>query len=95
MTRRNLLRVFGLALVTTGVAGCDTFRPWHRQAEDDKAASSGVDDVTKPGSVRSDASKFSSVDSDSSDSKPFFSNSRRWSGLSSEARDIERNLGIN
>ena len=93
MTRRKILRVLSLGVVTAALTGCDTLAPWHRQKDDDQAP--GGDDPTKPGSVRSDTSKISAVDSDSSNPKPFFSNSRRWSGLSSEARDIERDLGVN
>jgi hypothetical protein len=94
MTRRSICRVLCVGAVMAGMTGCDTLRPW-RRADDDRGRSSDSDDISKPGEVRSDSSKISAVDSDSNNPKPFFSNSRRWSGMSSEARDIERDLGVN
>lgn len=104
MTRRTtgatgsasaLCRMLCLAAVVAGTTGCDTLRSWLRPGDDDRGRSSDADDVSKPKWVESDPSKIPAVDSDSSNPKPFFSNSRRWSGLSSEARDIERDLGVN
>ena len=95
MTRRSICRVLCVGAVMAGMTGCDTLRPWRRPDDDDRGRSSDSDDVSKPGEVRSDSSKISAVDSDSDNHKPFFSNSRRWSGLSSEARQIESDLGVN
>ena len=95
MTRRSICRVLCLSAVMAGITGCDTHRSWLRPNDDDRGKSSDPDDITKPGQIRSDTSKIMGVDSDANDPKPFFSNSRRWSGLSSEARDIERDLGVN
>jgi hypothetical protein len=78
-----------------GMTGCDTLRAWHRAPDDDGVPSSRSDDPYKPTAVQSDTSKILGVNSDSNNQSPFFSNSRRWSGLSSEARDIERDLGVN
>jgi len=95
MTRRSICRVLCAGAVMAGMTGCDTLRSWLRPDDDDRGRASDSDDISKPGEVRSDSSKISAVDSDANNSKPFFSNSRRWSGLSSEARDIERDLGVN
>jgi hypothetical protein len=90
-----LLRVLCLGAVVTGMTGCDTLKSWHRNNDDDGVPSSKSDDPYKPTAVQMDTSKISGVNSDSNNPTPFFSNSRRWSGLSSEARDIERDLGVN
>jgi hypothetical protein len=104
MTRRSLggtgsasalYRALCLGMVIAGMTGCDSLRPWHRKDDDDGVPSSKSDDPYKPTAVQSDTSKVIGVSSDSSNQTPFFSNSRRWSGLSSEARDIERDLGVN
>jgi hypothetical protein len=49
----------------------------------------------KPKAVESDTNKLMSVDSDSSNPKPFFKSDRRSGAWSSEAREIERDLGVN
>jgi hypothetical protein len=92
-----LCRALCLGAVITGMTGCDTLRPWHRGGDDDAARSSDPDDPYKPTAVSTDTSKILGVSSssDSNSQKPFFSNSQRWSGLSSQARDIERDLGVN
>jgi hypothetical protein len=104
MTRRStagtggagaLWRTLCLGVVMAGVTGCDTLKPWHRNKDDDDVPSSRSDDPYKPTSVQTDTSKVLGVNSDSNNQTPFFSNSRRWSGLSSEAREIERDLGVN
>jgi hypothetical protein len=90
-----LLRVLCLGVVVTGMTGCETLKSWHRNDDDDGVPSSKSDDPYKPKAVEMDSSKIMGVNSDSNNQTPFFSNSRRWSGLSSEARDIERDLGVN
>ena len=105
MTRRStagtgaagalLLRVLCLGAVVTGMTGCETLKSWHRSNDDDGVPSSKSDDPYKPEAVQMDTSKVMGVSSDSNNQTPFFSNSRRWSGLSSEAREIERDLGVN
>jgi hypothetical protein len=90
-------RVLCLATVIAGMTGCDTLKSWHRNNDDDGVPSSRSDDPYKPSAVQMDTSKIMGVTSDSNDSnnqKSFFSNTRRWSGFSSEARDIERDLGV-
>ncbi len=90
-----LCRTICLGAAFAGFAGCDTLRPWHRTADDDPARASDPDDPSKPKAVDSDASKIFGVDSDSnSRPKSFFSNSQRRSGLSSQSRDIEKDLGV-
>lgn len=69
------------------LAGCDTTKPWFRR-HDDEATTSKKD-------FNVDTTKIPSVDSDSKDSQPFFKNNRLQGGWSSEARSIERDLGVN
>ena len=106
MTRRNLggtgsasalCRTLCLSALFAAFTGCDTLRPWHRTADDDPTRASDPDDPYKPKAVDSDTSKIWGVSSDSNSNSPpksFFSNSQRWSGLSSQSRDIERDLGV-
>ncbi len=91
----HLFRVLCLGAVVTGMTGCESLKAWHRNSDDDGVPSSKSDDPYKPTAVQMDANKVMGVNSDSNNQTPFFSNSRRWSGLSSEARDIERDLGVN
>jgi len=69
------------------LAGCETHHPWLRHKDDDTASS-------EKGSS-SDTSKIQAVDSDAKNPQPFFKNDRLLGGWSSEARAIERNLGVN
>jgi hypothetical protein len=103
MTRRStagtgwagvLCRVLFSGAVMAGITGCDTLKSWQRNKDDDGVPSSKSDDPYKPTAVSTDTSKIMGVNSDSNNQTPFFSNSRRWSGLSSESRDIERDLGV-
>jgi len=82
-----------LGLATTalclGLLGCETHRSLLRpKGEDAKSDSSGAK------KVESDTSKIPSVDSDSKDPQPFFKNNRKSGGWSSEAREIERDMGV-
>jgi hypothetical protein len=71
----------GLALT-----GCETHKPWYRRHDDEATTSKKDFDL--------DTTKIPSVDSDSKNSQPFFKNSRLQGGWSSEARSIERDLGV-
>jgi hypothetical protein len=71
--------------------GCETHRSWLRPQDDDDLKGRASDAKA----VDSDTSKIPSVDSDEKKPRPFFENSRRSGGWSSEARDIERDLGVN
>ena len=95
MTRRSMCRVLCLSAVMAGMTGCETLRSWLRPDDDDRGRASDADDVTKPKAVESDTSKILSVDSDSSNPKPFFKSDRRSGAWSSEAREIEKDLGVN
>jgi hypothetical protein len=72
-------------------AGCEPHRSWLRPKddEDSQVRSSGIN------AVDSDATKMLGVDSDEKKAEPFFKNNRRSGAWSSEARDIERDLGVN
>ena len=72
-------------------AGCETHRSWLRPKDDEdyQVRSSGIK------AVDSDASKILGVDSDEKKSEPFFKNNRRSGAWSSEARSIEKDLGVN
>jgi hypothetical protein len=78
-------------LVATGLAvpltGCETLRSGRRSNDSDDATTWKKDPAT-------DTSKIPSVDSDSNNPRPFFKNDRRSGGWSSEAREIERDLGV-
>jgi hypothetical protein len=95
MTRRSMCRVLCLGAVMAGVTGCETLRSRLRPDDDDRARAATADDVTKPKAVVSDTSKIMSVDSDADNPKPFFKSDRKSGGWSSEARDIEKDLGVN
>jgi hypothetical protein len=71
-----------------GLAGCETHKPWLRH-NDDATTSKQDFDV--------DTTKIPRVDSDShsKDSQPFFKSDRLQGGWSSEARAIEKDLGVN
>jgi hypothetical protein len=79
-----------------GMTGCETLRSRLWPDDDDKKKRAfDADDVTKPKTVESDTSKILSPDSDSSSPKPFFKTDRRSGAWSSEAREIEKDLGVN
>ncbi|HKI16448.1 MAG TPA: hypothetical protein VKA15_01130 [Isosphaeraceae bacterium] len=65
------------------LAGCEPHQSWLRQKDDDAASSD------------KDTSKIPAVDSDSKNPQPFFKSNRLLGGWSSEARSIERDLGVN
>jgi hypothetical protein len=64
------------------LAGCETHHPWLRHKDDDMASS------------EKDTSKIPAVDSDTKNPQPFFKNDRLLGGWSSEARAIEKDLGV-
>jgi hypothetical protein len=84
-------RLQGTALVSLGLvlplAGCESHRSWLRPGDHG-------DTTTATKDPYSDTSKIPSVDSDSHAFQPFFKNDRRSGGWSSEARDIEKDLGV-
>ena len=73
-----------LALSTTG---CETLRPSAR-----KQADAPKDDAVE--AVGGSADKIPAIDADGRNPAPFFKNNRLSGGLSDEARDIERSLGV-
>ncbi|HZW31994.1 MAG TPA: hypothetical protein VFF52_14885 [Isosphaeraceae bacterium] len=84
--RKLILSVF--CLVATG---CEPHGSWLRPKDDEDRPSRTSDQKA----VESDAAKMLSVDSDDKKSEPFFKNTRRSGGWSSEARAIESDLGVN
>jgi hypothetical protein len=83
------LRGFGLFLgaICLASTGCETHRSWLRPKDEDELPPrrTGID---------SDTSKILGVDSDDKATPTsFFKTNRRTGGWSSEAQDIERNLG--
>jgi hypothetical protein len=91
MIRRFPWRRLALSALCWISLGCEPHHSWLRH-HDDEALSGRVGDVK---AVDSDATKVLGVDSDGKDAKPFFSGDRRSGGLSSEARAVERDLGVN
>jgi hypothetical protein len=97
MTYRLLCRGLVSATLVIGSMGCETTRSFLHHDKDDDAASKkdkDGDDDAKPKSVSSDASKMRSVDSDDKNPQPFFKSNRSSLGWSSEAREIEADLGV-
>jgi hypothetical protein len=96
MMRRFICLGVAISSLVFGPVGCDTHRCFLRSKDDadEVAKKRDQDDATKVGAVESDPSKIMSVDSDSKDPKPFFNSGRRSGGWSSEAREIEKNLGV-
>jgi hypothetical protein len=91
MTRRILCRGLVSTSIVLGSMGCETTRSFlHRDKDGDVAS----DDPTKPVGVSSETSRIRSVDSDDKNSQPFFKSNRSSLGWSSEAREIERDLGV-
>jgi len=84
--RRFSRRALIWSVIGVSLAGCDTHRPWLRQ--DDQETTAKKD-------FNVDTTKIPSVDSDAKDPQPFFKNNRLKGGWSSEARAIERDLGVN
>ncbi len=76
-----------LCLVSTG---CEPHDSWRRRNEDDDLPRRGSDVKA----VDSDTSKILGVDSDEKSTKPFFKSDRTSGGWSSEAREIEKDLGV-
>jgi hypothetical protein len=95
MTRRSMCRVLYVSAVMAGMTGCETLRSRLRPADDDRGRASDSDELTRPKAVESDASKIMGVDSDANNPKPFFKSDRRSGAWSSEAREIEKDLGVN
>ncbi len=94
MTRRSICKGLVLGTLITGSTGCETLHSWLRHNDEDAAKKSDSDDPTKPKAVESDTSKIIGVDSTKDDPKPFFKGDRRSGGWSSEAREIEKDLGV-
>jgi hypothetical protein len=97
MTRQILCRGLVSATLVIGSMGCETTRSFLHHDKDDDAASKqdkDSDDDAKPKSVSSEASKIRSVDSDDKNPQPFFKSNRSSLGWSSEAREIEADLGV-
>jgi hypothetical protein len=90
MMRRHICRGLVVGVLLTLSMGCDTLHSFLRG----KNSEDGKDDSSKPKAVVTDTSKILDVDSDSKNSQPFFKNNRPSGGWSSEAREIERSLGV-
>jgi hypothetical protein len=88
MIRRIPWRRLVLGAVCLVSLGCEPHHSWLRHNDDDE--SSG-----RAKAIESDASRILGHDSSGNDtSKPFFSSDRRSGGWSSEARAVERDLGV-
>ena len=80
--------ILGLSCLVA--AGCEPHRSWLRPRDDEEAQVRSYD--KKAG--ESDASKMLGEDSDEKKPEPFFKNNRRSGAWSSEAREIEKDLGV-
>jgi hypothetical protein len=97
MTRRFIYHGLVVSTLAIGSWGCDTQHAFLRPRDRDGVFANNQDqfDPSKPMAIESDASKIMSVDSDKRNPKPFFKSDRKLGGWSSEAREIERDLGVN
>lgn len=90
-------RISGPACLLTAcaalAAGCDTLKPSTRRHAD-RAESTEARAADEPEGVDFSGSKVPGIDSDSKNPTKFFKNNRLSGGLSEEARDIERSLGV-
>jgi hypothetical protein len=96
MTRQLLRWWLVLSTIVMGSLGCETTHSFFRRnnGDDDVAQKKDKDDPAKPKAVESDTSKIMGVNSDEKNPQPFFKSDRRSGGWSSEARDIEKDLGV-
>jgi len=96
MIRRFLALLMMMGLTGATIAGCESLRQAIRSGSDDHAQKSvkPTSGASETPAVESDPSKLQAVDSDSKSPQPFFKNNRPSGGWSSEAREIERNLGV-
>src|SRR5262245_7798259 len=97
MMRRFICPGLLLSTLVLGSLGCEPHCSFLRPKDHDEqfVADRAVSDPSRPTAIESDASKIMSVDSDPKDPKPFFKGDRKSGGWSSEAREIEKNLGVN
>ncbi len=102
MRRRmiGLSSLLAASVLSTGM-GCESLRHATRVHDKDKDqdkvehAASVAGEPLEPTAVDADVSKLHAVDSDpKASASPFFKNNRKPGALSSEARDIERSLGV-
>jgi hypothetical protein len=91
MNRRFFGVALTLACVLLSVAGCETLRTRQHVRHTDYDPE--VKDAAAE-KVESEGEKILDVRSDGKKSQPFFRSSRLVGGLSSEAREIEGDMGI-
>jgi hypothetical protein len=97
MMRQLLSRGLLTSAIVFGAMGCETTHSFlHHDKDDDSAAKKEhvAEDDTNPTKVTSDSTKIRSVSSNDKDSTPFFRSDRTPSAMSSQAAEIERDLGI-
>jgi hypothetical protein len=98
--RRRMIGLSCLLAASVLATGCENLRHATRIQKDDhiekvKGEEKVIGDPVEPTAVDADTSKIRGVDSDGKTSaKPFFKNNRKPGALSTEARDIERSLGV-
>jgi hypothetical protein len=96
MTRHFIHRAIVLGTLALGALGCETHHGFLRPKDDgDRSTKTAQDDPATPTAVESDTSKIMGVDSDKDKPRPFFNSDYRSGGWSSQARAIERDLGVN
>ena len=96
MMRRLICRGLIVGALLTMSTGCETLHSFLRgkDSEDGSAKKEDKDDSSKIKAVDSETSKILDVDSDAKKSQPFFKSNRTSGGWSSEAREIEKDLGV-
>ncbi len=96
MFRRFLVSILTVALTAVTISGCESLRQAIRSSHEDQGQKNAksTDASTDPTAVESDPTKIQAVDSNAKNPQPFFKNNRPSGGWSSEAREIEANLGV-
>lgn len=96
MVRRSLVLMATMMVVTAALAaGCQSLRQAIRGSGQDSASvMTKTRHLSESSALDGDPAKILAVDSDPQKPKPFFRNSRRSGGLSTEAREIESHLGV-
>ena len=94
MVRRIPFLVAMIALMLVVASGCEELRHALRSSNNDQASKTASTGNMSNDAVETEPTKIQAVDADAKHPKAFFQNNRPAGGWSSEARDIERNLGV-
>jgi len=94
MVRRIPVLVVMMALTLGVVSGCEELRHALRSSDNDQASMTASTGNKSNDTVETEPTKIQAVDADAKHPKAFFQNNRPSGGWSSEAREIEKDLGV-